>query len=122
MKTMRSRQRLSRRVSLGPVEFLLPRCCQSPECKLFNLGSRRSDLLAVASRLFEVVADDLVLLDQMRVCVEPDRELLVQFGPHFLRERLVGRVADEQVPEPECVVPGKGRLLGPDQLFAHESE
>ena len=47
-------------------------------------------------------------------------EALVELGARLLRERVVRRVADEDVPEPERVVAGKPRPLRPHELLAHE--
>ena len=52
--------------------------------------------------------------------VEPVGEEHVQLGPRGLRQRVVSRVPDEQVPEAESVVPGKLRLVGPDELLPDE--
>ena len=86
-------------------------------------GSRRraAELDAVAVSLLEVVADDLVALDELRaVVLEPAGEALVQVGARRLRERVVGRVADQQVAEAEAVLGRHERPLGPDQLLAYE--
>jgi hypothetical protein len=52
------------------------------------------ELVPVPRGLLEVVPDDLVLLDELHVCVEPVGEALVQLGPRVLRKRLVRGVAD----------------------------
>ena len=52
--------------------------------------------------------------------LEPVGEALVQLGAGRLRERVVGGVADQQVTEAERVLAGQLRLVGPDQLLAHE--
>ena len=72
-----------------------------------------SELGAVAGGLLEVVAEDLVELDEIRArALEPGREALVQLGRARLRAGDVVRgVADQQVPEPERVVAGQGRRL-----------
>ncbi len=81
----------------------------------------RPQLRAVAVRLLEVVADELVLLDQPGTALlQPAPEALVQLGPRRLRQRLVGGVPDEQVAEPVRVVPCDRRRLRTDQLLAHE--
>ena len=62
----------------------------------------RPELGAVAIRLLEVVADDLVQLDEVgAVLLEPVGEPLVQVGADGLRQRLVRGVADQQVAEAE---------------------
>src|SRR5690349_4632579 len=59
----------------------------------------------VADGLFEVVADDLVVLDErLAVLVEPVGEAGVQVGADSLGERVVGGVADQQVSEAVAVV------------------
>ena len=66
-----------------------------------------AELAPVQHRLLEVVADDLVLLDELDVLLDPEREALVQVGARLLRQRLVRGVADEEVPEAERVVARK---------------
>ena len=46
----------------------------------------------------------------------------MELGAARLRQRLVGGVADQQVPEPERVVIGKERRARPDELLANEAE
>ena len=53
--------------------------------------------------LLEVVPDDLVALDEV-VRREPVGEALVQLRSRRLGQRLVGGIADEQMPEPESFV------------------
>ena len=75
----------------------------------------------VADGLFEVVAHDLVVLDQrLAVLVEPVGEARVQVwrGPPW--ERVVGGVADEEVPEAVGVVSGELGTVWSDELVAHE--
>ena len=64
----------------------------------------RTELCAVAVRLLEVVADDLVR--RVRLAVQPVRETLVQARAVGLRQAVVGDVAHEHVVEAE-------RLLTP---------
>ena len=59
-------------------------------------------------RVLEVVADDLVALDEV-VAGKPAGEALVQLGSGRLGQRLVGRIPDEQVPETVVLVIGKRR-------------
>jgi hypothetical protein len=77
--------------------------------------------LPVAGRLLEVVAGDLVLLDERGVLVQPERELLVG-SARRLRQPVVSGVADQQVPEPERLVVRQRALARPDQLLAYERE
>ena len=74
--------------------------------------SAAPELAPVARRLLEVVADELVLLLAL---VEPAREPLVQIAPKLLRQRVVGRVADQQMPEAELAVAGRADELLPDE-------
>ena len=46
----------------------------------------------------------------------------MQLGSLTLRNRLVGRVADQDVPEAKAVVAGHGCPIGPDQLLTHQGE
>ena len=80
------------------------------------------ELESVAVGAFEVIADDLVLLDQLGVPLEPVGEPLVQLGARLLRERVVSGVADQEVPEAERVVVGERRLIRPDHVLAHEGQ
>ena len=55
--------------------------------------------------LLEVVADELVQLDQLAaMLLQPGREALVQLGSRRLRQRVVRGVADQQMAEAEAVV------------------
>jgi hypothetical protein len=58
-------------------------------------GVVASELLPIARRLLEVVADDLVLLDEGDVLVQPGGEPLVEVGAGGLRQPVVGGVADQ---------------------------
>src|SRR6266511_4313662 len=44
----------------------------------------------------------------------------MELGPELLRHRLVRRIADEEMPEPERVFAWKICPVGPDELLAHE--
>ena len=60
------------------------------------------ELGAVAAGLLEVVAEDLVQLDQLgAVLLQPGCEALVEVGAGRFRQRVVGGVADQQVAEAE---------------------
>ena len=79
------------------------------------------ELDAVAAGLLEVVAEDLVQLDELGpVLLQPGGEALVEVGAGRLRQRLVGGVADQQVAEAEAVLARELRPVRPDQLLAHE--
>src|SRR4051812_11911871 len=62
---------------------------------------RPAELALVERRLLEVIAEDLVQLDERgAVPREPPGVALVQLRSHRLRQTVVRRVADEQVAEP----------------------
>ena len=69
-----------------------------------------------------MVADDLVLLDEHRVLVEPVGEGFVELGSGLLGKRVVGGVADQEVAEAEGLLVGVGRLVGADHLLPDERE
>ena len=80
-----------------------------------------SELGRVAGRLLEVVADDLVALDErVAVLVEPVGKAGMQVGADRLGKRVVGSVADQQVAEAIAVVAGELGAVGTDELAAHE--
>ena len=73
-------------------------------------GVGSSELGEVAGRLFEVVAEELVQLDEiMTVSREPVGEALMQVGADSLGKGVVGGVADQLMPE---AVGGLVRDLG----------
>ena len=73
-------------------------------------------------RLLEVVPEDLVQLDELQPVVgQPVREPLVQLGAHCLRERLVRRVADQQVAEAVGVLTRELGLVRADELLADQA-
>ena len=74
----------------------------------------------VAGGLLEVVADELVQLDEGPLVLEPVGEAAVQVCANGLRESVVGGVADEQVAEAEAVLAGKLGTFGADQLVPDE--
>ncbi len=70
-----------------------------------------------------MVADDLVELDQLRAArFQPRGEALVQIGAGRLRQRLVSRVPNEEVAEAVAVLAGQLRVLGADEVLAHQSD
>src|SRR5581483_9420299 len=78
---------------------------------------------AVAVGLLQVVAEQLLDLAGALVCddvLEPGGEALVQVGAHLLRQRVVRRLADEDVAEAEGVLAGEGGPVRTDELLAHE--
>ena len=83
--------------------------------------SGQAELGTVARPLLEVVAEDLVELDEITaVLLEPGREARVQLGADRLRECVVGGVADQDVAEAEAVLACELGPVGPDQLLADE--
>jgi hypothetical protein len=79
------------------------------------------ELGPVAAGLLEVVPDDLVQVDERSpVLLEPGGEASVQLDARRLRESVVCRVADEEVPEPKRVLTRKLRRVGRDELPAHQ--
>jgi hypothetical protein len=70
-----------------------------------------------------VVPEDLVELHEVgTVLLEPAREPLVQLGARRFRQRVVGRVADEQVAKAVSVVVRQESPLRPHEVFADESD
>jgi hypothetical protein len=97
----------------GHLFELSPPLCQ---CRL-----GLSEFAFVASGLLQVVARELVQLDQLSAALfQPGGDARVQLRPSRLRECLVGRIANQQVAEPEGVLARKLRLLGSDESLAHE--
>ena len=103
------------------VERPLSGSCEAIPGAERERGIGLPELGEVERRLLEVVADDLVALDEFpTVLVEPVGEALMQVGADCLRERVVGGVADQQVTEAEAVVAGELGAVGSDQLPANE--
>ena len=68
-----------------------------------------------------MVAEDLVQLDKPAAALlEPRCEALVKIGADGLRKRVVGGIANEEVPEAEAVLAHELWLVRPDQLLANE--
>jgi hypothetical protein len=82
----------------------------------------RPELDPVAMRLLQVVADDLVGSLVAQLGRQPVRVTPVQRRALPLRDRLVGRVANEDMAEAEAVVARHSRPIGPDHLLPHERE
>ena len=80
------------------------------------------ELAMVERRLLEVIAEDLVELDEAASPLEPAGKACVQLSACLLRERVVGRVADQEVAEPVRLVIGEILSFGPDQLLAYEAD
>ncbi len=79
------------------------------------------ELGAVREGLFEVVAEDLVELDELGpVLLQPGAQALMEIRAGRLGERLVRRVAEQQVAEAKAVLARDLRSVRPDQLLADE--
>jgi len=95
----RSLEQVARRADVGALDRPPSRRTETFDrgrCKGAGGGVDLPELGPVAVRLLEVVADYLVLLDQVGApLVEPDGEKLVQLGAHRFRQGLVGCVADQ---------------------------
>jgi hypothetical protein len=115
-----SLQQASGRVLVGAPQRALARGGQPHRTSCRQAVVVAAELAPVEHRLLEVVADDLVLLDEVHVLLDPEREALVQIGARLLRQRIVGSVADQEVTEAERVVSRHRRGLGPDQLGADQ--
>ena len=83
----------------------------------------RPELGPVAVGLLEVVADDLVQLDQVgAVLLEPEGKSLVELGSNGLRQSLVGRVADQEMAEAVRLVVDEHRLLRSYEVLPDERD
>jgi hypothetical protein len=80
------------------------------------------ELRPVDGSLLQVIAHDLFLLDDRipRHAFQPIRDALVQLGASDLGDRVVGRVSDQQMPEPERLLARERRVLWVDQFLANE--
>src|SRR5208282_312696 len=88
---------------------------------LLGGGVGGTEFTRVAVGLFEVVAADLVTFDEMACAlVQPESELLMQLSTHRLRQALIGRVANQQVPKAIGVVARQSSKLGSDEVLAHQ--
>src|SRR5205085_2047237 len=85
------------------------RCGREPRCGA--VAKRRIgciELRAVTVGLLEVVAEDLVGCVVAEPCRQPVGVALVQRSSLTFRNRLVGRISDQDVAEAEAVVAGHG--------------
>ena len=80
-----------------------------------------AQLDSVAVRLLEVVADDLFVFDRALPCgvFEPAAEPFVELGSRFLRDRVVGGVTDEEMPEAVRAI-AQACPLGANQVLANK--
>ena len=115
-------EQTGRRPHIASGDRLRPRRRQPLGCtprELQRSVARRPELDAVAIGPFEVVADDLVQLDEIGSALgDPDGEALVQLRPGRFRQRVVGCVADQQVAEAKGVLARELRLVRAQQLSA----
>ena len=80
-----------------------------------------TQLPPIADGLLEVVAEELVQLDEGgAVLLEPARITRVQVRARGFRQRVVGGVPDQEVAETEAVLARDLGLVGRDQLLACE--
>lgn len=81
-----------------------------------------TELRAVAVRLREVIAGDLLELRDpfTGLVLEPRREPLVQVGPLALGQRPVRGVADQDVSEGERILVGEAGTVRPDQVLPEQ--
>ena len=117
----RSAQQVPRRVNVTALERGVPGASEAVGRAMRQPRHGRVagvELRPVVRRLLEVVAHDLVLLDELSAGFEPVREALVELGADGFREALVRRVTDEEVAEAKCVVARDQRLVGSDELLA----
>ena len=84
--------------------------------------SVEAELDSEAVRLLEVVAEDLLVLDDPVTGhpLEPGRELFVENGAEPLRGRAIRHVADEDVLEPEGRLAGEDRVGRADEVLPRE--
>src|SRR5262245_37360933 len=83
----------------GPSEVV---CCATAEARQPRV--RRVERRSVLIRLLEVVADDLVQLDEAAPLFQPSRESLMELGARLLGQRLVGGVANQKMAEAEGII------------------
>ena len=111
----------------GSAVVLAPGCPLTARSQALPCGGGergivgKVELGAVRECLLEVVAEDLVELHEARrVFLQPGGQALMQICAGRLGERLVCRVADQQVAEAKAVLARDLRSVRPDQLLAHE--
>src|SRR5439155_20774635 len=90
---------------------------RSAGAELPILLRRRAQFRAISVRLFQVVADALLVL--AGALLEPLRVALVQLAADLLRERVVRGVPDQWVPEAEALLVGEHSAMRTDELLPH---
>ncbi len=91
-----------------------------PAAELGPRGRVVPELARVAPGLPEVMAEHGVRAGV--ALLEPVREAQVEAGPALLRNGLVGRAVQQDVPEAERVVAGELGARGPDEPLPHQRE
>ena len=115
----------ARRVEILPLERRSAGGREMPartHCELCGARVVDFELSAQARRLLEVVADDLLLLVEVAVRLEPICEALVQLCAGRLRKRVVGGVSDQEMAKAERVVARDLRAVRSHDLLADERE
>src|SRR5689334_18044292 len=113
-------QRVSRLPVAAPIDAL-PGRCESPRSLLSKSRIGSAELSKIERSLLEVVAEDLVQLDQIfTVLLQPLGEAPVKVGARRLREGVVGGVADQEVAEAIGVLARKLRPVRADEVAPHE--
>jgi hypothetical protein len=110
------------RIEIAAVECTAPRPAEMLRGAAGDSLERRIgavELQPVSMRLLEVVADDLIALDEL-VRRQPVREALVELGARRLGERFIRRIAYQQVTEAKALVLGEGGRRRADELLANE--
>jgi hypothetical protein len=96
----------------------IPKTVARTDAKRFQAPVCRAEVSKETVSLFEVVGRNLLVGTGARP--EPIGEALVQARPCFFRDRRVGGVADEDVPEAESVLAGHARARRLNEPLTHE--
>ena len=104
------------------TDLLVCRRCQPLDSGVRHSRICLSELLPVAGGLLEVVAEDLIELDQVSsMSFEPTRKALMQLRARRFPEPFIGGIANQQVAKAEAVVTDDLRPLRTDQLLTDEA-
>ena len=77
--------------------------------------------MPVTGGLLEVVSKDLVELDEaLSVALQPAGKAHVKLGASRFGERVIGGIANQEMPKAKAVIPRDLRLVRPDELLSHE--
>ena len=95
-----------------------------PACERVRALVIGAELCSVHPRLFQVIADDLLLFRDGVAgdALQPVGETFVELRASSFRDRLVGRVADQEMAESEGILADQRRAFGTDQLLPHERQ